>query len=99
MEKDQAENLRIKAADLSEIQTSTLPSRSEVHGKKKEVKKKKENNQKQRKISMFWLTRLLLFTFILWIGLTVTYQYWSQKISTPVHSEDKKGVEQVEIER
>jgi cytoskeletal protein RodZ len=94
MEKDQAENLRIKAADLSEIQT-----RSEVHGKKKEVKKKKENNQKQRKISMFWLTRLLLFTFILLIGLTVTYQYWSQKISTPVHSEDKKGVEQVEIER
>jgi cytoskeletal protein RodZ len=99
MEKDQAENLRIKAADLSEFQTSTLPSRSEVHGKKKEVKKKKENNQKKRKISMFWLTRLLLFTFILLIGLTVTYQYWSQKISTPVHSEDKKGVEQVEIER
>jgi hypothetical protein len=99
MEKDQAENLRTKAADLSDFQTSTLPSRSEVHGKNKKDKKKKENHQKPRKMSMFWLTRLLLFSFILLIGLTLSYKYWSQKVSTPVHSEDKKGVEQVEIER
>ncbi|RZT22528.1 MULTISPECIES: hypothetical protein [Fictibacillus] len=98
MEKDQAENLRTKAADLSGLQMSTLPSRSEVHGKKS-VKRKKEDHQKQRKVSMFWLTRLLLFSFVLLIVLTVTYKYWSQKVSTPVHSENKKGVEQVEIER
>ena len=99
MEKDQAENLRTKAADLSGLQMSTLPSRSEVHGKTKADKKNKKNNEKQRKISMFWLTRLLLVSFVLLIVLTVTYKYWSQKVSTPVHSEDKKGVEQVEIER
>lgn len=99
MEKDQAEHLRSKAADLSNSQPPTLPSRSEVHGKKSEIKKKKTNSKKQRKMSVFWVTRLLLCAFALLIGLTVTYKYWSQKVSVPVHSEDNNAVKQVEIER
>jgi cytoskeletal protein RodZ len=99
MEKDQAEHLRVKAAEISEYQTSTFPSRSEVHGKQRNLNKKKEKDKKERRMSLFWVTRLLLCAFILLIGFTVTYKYWSQKVSNPVHSEDKKGVEQVKIER
>lgn len=99
MENDQAERLRKKAADRDIERISTLPSRSEVHGKKKETRKKKDNSEKKQKKSTFLLTRLLLLAFILLIGLTVTYQYWSEKVYLPVHSEDRKGVEQVKIER
>jgi hypothetical protein len=97
--KDQAEHLRKKAVEVSRNQIETLPSRSEVHGRKRSDRKKKEKDKKEARKSVFWLTRLLLCTFILLIGLTVTYKYWSGKVSVPVHSEDKKGVEQVKIER
>ncbi|MCM3720311.1 hypothetical protein [Fictibacillus phosphorivorans] len=99
MEKDQAQNLRTKAVDRSKSQSSPLPSRSEIHGKNRGDRKKKEIPDKQKVVSVFWLTRLLLLSFVLLIGLTVTYKYWSEKVSTPVHSEDKKGIETVEIER
>jgi hypothetical protein len=101
MQNDQAENLRKEASDsplLEQHSDQSLPSRSEVHGKRRENRKEEKQSKKEKRNSKFWLTRLLLGAFLLLIGFTLTYKYWSKNMYVPVHSEDKKGVEQVEIE-
>ncbi|MBY6035660.1 hypothetical protein KUV80_03310 [Fictibacillus nanhaiensis] len=98
MENDQAERLREKTKSMENVKTSSLPSRSDLHGKKREKRKKKEQTEKDKNKSSFIVTRLLLVAFILLVVLTVTYQFWSQNIYVPVHSEDNKGVKQVKIE-
>jgi hypothetical protein len=98
MENDQAERLRETAAEIKISETSPLPSRKEVHGKKrKETQGKQEENNKSK--PSFWWTRFLLAAFILLIALTLTYQYWVDQIFSPVHSEIRNDVEQVDIER
>lgn len=102
MTNDQAENLRKQAEDCQNagnLNAPSLPSRSEVHGKRREIQKKQKETKKVKRKTTFLATRLLLGAFILLIGITLTYKIWSENMYTPVHSEDKKGVEQVEIER
>ncbi|MDM5316073.1 hypothetical protein QUF49_08725 [Fictibacillus sp. b24] len=102
MTNDQAENLREKVVD-SQIdgnqKTQSLPSRSEVHGKRRDSQKKQKEAKSVKRKTTFLATRLLLCAFILLIGITLTYKLWSKDIYIPVHSEDKKGIEQVEIEQ
>lgn len=102
MTKDQADELRREASNRERVDkpnVQSLPSRSEVHGKRREIEKKQEHTKKEKRKKTFLVTRLLLGAFILLIGITLTYKYWSQNMYVPVHSEDNKGVEQVEIER
>jgi hypothetical protein len=99
LKNDQAEHLRKKTANIENIEStfsSSLPSRSEVHGRKRENKKDEQSDKKQKK-QTFLITRLLLFAFIVLIGLTLTYKYWAIKINLPVQS-DNKGIQQVNIE-
>jgi hypothetical protein len=101
MKNDQAESLRNKTADntIASVQHAhSLPSRSEVHGKKRDDEKKQKNANKEKRKTTFLVTRLLLAAFILLIGITLTYKLWSKDLYIPVQSEDREGVEQVEIE-
>ncbi len=101
MTNDQAENLRKQAEDSQNAgnqSTYSLPSRSEVHGKRRESYKTQKEKKKVKRKATFLVTRLLLGAFILLIGITLTYKMWSKNMYIPVHSEDKKGVEQFEIE-
>ncbi|MDR7072575.1 hypothetical protein [Fictibacillus barbaricus] len=103
MENDQAEQLRNKAGNHTVLQTGSLPSRRELHQRKKGRKKEELEEQKNKKKKSFkpsfLLTKVLLVAFIALVGLMVTYQYWSDKIISPVHSNIKKGTEQVRIEQ
>jgi len=101
MPNDQAEYLRKKTAEIRNSEntlSNSLPSRSEVHGKKRENIKKKEQVDKREKKQTFLITRLLLFAFVILIGITVTYKYWSKNVNIPVHGENN-DIEQVKIER
>ncbi|WNB93691.1 hypothetical protein [Bacillus sp. NEB1478] len=103
MENDQAEQLRNKTANYDVLHTTSLPSRREVHqrrnDRKKEETEEKSKNHKKSFKPTFLLTKILLVAFIALVGVMVTYQYWSDKIFLPVHSNIKKGIEQVKIER
>lgn len=101
MTKDQAEILRGKVESqlTGKQNTESLPSRIEVHGKRRESLKKQKGSKREKRKTTFWATRLLLGAFILLIGITLTYKLWSKDIYIPVHSEDKKGIEEVEIEQ
>ncbi|WP_416728860.1 hypothetical protein [Fictibacillus sp. JL2B1089] len=101
MKNDQAESLRNKTADHNTAAVQhvhSLPSRTEVHGKKRENERKQKNAKKVKRNTTFLVTRLLLAAFILLVGITVTYKLWSKDLYIPVQSEDREGVEQVEIE-
>jgi hypothetical protein len=99
LKNDQAELLRKTTSNIenNESTFSSLPSRNEVHGRKRGNKKDKQNDKKQKK-QTFLITRLLLCAFIVLIGLTVTYKYWAKNINLPVQS-DNKGIEQVKMEQ
>ncbi|MET3727973.1 hypothetical protein ABID52_001554 [Fictibacillus halophilus] len=101
MKNDQAEGLRSRTADNTTAAVNhvhSLPSRSEVHGKKRENEEKQRNAKKEKRKTTFLVTRLLLTAFILLVGITLTYKLWSKDLYIPVQSEDREGVEQVEIE-
>jgi hypothetical protein len=100
MENDQAERLRETAADLKIDKNSPLPSRKEVHGKKRQGRPQSE--EEERKIELktsFWWTRFLLAVFIILITFMLTYHFWYDRVFYPVHSEITNDIERVDIER